>query len=52
MHLKYNEIAAEKGLYIVSACGLVSILTDMGILHFLKNFDGEYLRNFNTFDFV
>lgn len=41
MQLDYNEAAAEKGVYIVSACGFDSIPADMGILHFIEQFGGE-----------
>lgn len=41
MQLEYNEAAAEKGVYIVSACGFDSIPADIGILHFIEQFGGE-----------
>ncbi|NWR92241.1 SCPDL oxidoreductase, partial [Furnarius figulus] len=33
MYLKYNERAAEKGVYIVGSCGFDSIPADMGVLY-------------------
>lgn len=41
MQLQYNELAREKGVYIVSACGFDSIPADLGVQYFEKNFDGE-----------
>lgn len=40
MQLKYNELAKEKGVYIVSACGFDSIPADLGVIFLEKNFDG------------
>ncbi|KAM8809820.1 saccharopine dehydrogenase-like oxidoreductase [Eudromia elegans] len=33
MYLKYNEKAAEKGVYIIGSCGFDSIPADMGVLY-------------------
>ncbi|KFP79299.1 PREDICTED: saccharopine dehydrogenase-like oxidoreductase, partial [Apaloderma vittatum] len=33
MYLKYNEKAAEKGVYVVGSCGFDSIAADMGVLY-------------------
>ncbi|XP_032912357.1 saccharopine dehydrogenase-like oxidoreductase [Catharus ustulatus] len=33
MYLKYNEKAAEKGVYVVGSCGFDSIPADMGVLY-------------------
>lgn len=41
MELKYNDLAKEKGVYIVSACGFDSIPADIGVKHFEDNFNGE-----------
>lgn len=41
VQLEYDELAREKGVYIVSACGFDSIPADMGIQFFEKHFDGE-----------
>lgn len=41
MQLEYNDLAREKGVYIVSACGFDSIPADMGMLFLEKHFDGE-----------
>lgn len=40
MQLKYHELAEEKGVYIVSACGFDSIPTDMGVVYLQEQFDG------------
>lgn len=40
MQLKYNEKAKEKGIYIVSACGLDSIPADLGVIFLQKKFEG------------
>ncbi|XP_017872882.1 PREDICTED: saccharopine dehydrogenase-like oxidoreductase [Drosophila arizonae] len=40
MQLKYNELAKERGVYVISACGFDSIPADMGIVFVEKNFDG------------
>ncbi|VDN27466.1 unnamed protein product [Gongylonema pulchrum] len=41
MQMKYSELAREKGLYVVGACGWDSIPCDLGV-NFLKNkFDGQ-----------
>lgn len=42
MQLKYNDIAKEKGIYIVSACGFDSIPTDLGITFLQNNFKGTF----------
>lgn len=41
MQLEYNDLAREKGVYIVSACGFDSIPADMGLQFFTKHFDGD-----------
>ncbi|NWT30454.1 SCPDL oxidoreductase, partial [Cardinalis cardinalis] len=33
MYLKYNERAAEKGVYVIGSCGFDSIPADMGVLY-------------------
>ncbi|XP_009581959.1 PREDICTED: saccharopine dehydrogenase-like oxidoreductase, partial [Fulmarus glacialis] len=33
MFLKYNEKAAEKGVYVIGSCGFDSIPADMGVLY-------------------
>ena len=40
MQLKYNQLAKEKNVYVVSACGFDSIPADMGTVFIEKNFDG------------
>lgn len=41
MQLKYHKEAAERGVYIVSACGFDSIPTDLGIIFLEKEFKGQ-----------
>lgn len=41
MQLEYNDLAREKGVYIVSACGFDSIPADMGMVFLENHFDGE-----------
>ncbi|XP_017100340.2 saccharopine dehydrogenase-like oxidoreductase [Drosophila bipectinata] len=38
--LKYDQLARQKGVYVVSACGFDSIPADMGVIFLEKNFDG------------
>jgi short subunit dehydrogenase-like uncharacterized protein len=40
MQLKYHSAAQEKGVYIVSACGLDSIPCDLGVVFLQQNFTG------------
>ncbi|GJQ68961.1 hypothetical protein Trydic_g6146 [Trypoxylus dichotomus] len=40
IQLKYHKAAAEKGIYLVSACGFDSIPADMGVVFLQKNFQG------------
>eukprot|EP00099_Drosophila_melanogaster_P022121 NP_649517.1 uncharacterized protein Dmel_CG2604, isoform A [Drosophila melanogaster] len=40
MQLRYDQLAREKGVYVVSACGFDSIPADMGVVFVEKNFDG------------
>ncbi|XP_067625542.1 saccharopine dehydrogenase-like oxidoreductase [Eurosta solidaginis] len=40
MQLKYNKLAQERKVYIISACGFDSIPVDLGIIFIDKNFDG------------
>lgn len=53
IQLEYNDLASEKGVYIVSACGFDSIPADLGVQFFEKHFDGEvhsietYLKSWN-----
>ncbi|XP_056641783.1 saccharopine dehydrogenase-like oxidoreductase [Diorhabda sublineata] len=37
---KFNNIAKEKGLYIVSACGLDCLPSDLGLTYLNEKFDG------------
>lgn len=41
MQLEYDDLAREKGVYIVSACGFDSIPMDLGLVFLEKHFDGE-----------
>ncbi|KAH8247774.1 hypothetical protein KR038_009658 [Drosophila bunnanda] len=40
MQLRYNDLARERGVYVISACGFDSIPADMGVTFIEKNFDG------------
>lgn len=40
MQLKYHEEAKEKGVYIISACGLDSIPIDLGVIFLQNKFEG------------
>ena len=40
MQLEYNEMAADKGLYVVGACGMDSIPSDLGVVFLKKQFQG------------
>lgn len=40
MQLRYNDLAREAGVYVVSACGWDSIPADMGVVFLQKNFQG------------
>lgn len=52
MQLKYDKVAREKGIYIVSACGFDSIIGDIGTLYLQQMFKGtvnsveSYLRGY------
>lgn len=54
MQLKYNDLAKEKGVYVVSACGFDSIPSDLGVIFLEKNFEGvinsveTYLESYTT----
>lgn len=41
MQLKYNDMAKEKGVYIISACGFDSIPAEMGVQFLENNFNGQ-----------
>lgn len=41
MQLEYNDLAAQKGVYVISACGFDSIPADMGTIFLEQTFDGE-----------
>ncbi|XP_034664023.1 saccharopine dehydrogenase-like oxidoreductase [Drosophila subobscura] len=40
IQLKYNDLARERGVYVISACGFDSIPADLGVVFVEKNFDG------------
>lgn len=42
MQLKYHDVAKEKGIYIISACGFDSIPADLGAVFLQKNFEGNF----------
>ncbi|KAG9462262.1 hypothetical protein GDO78_014501, partial [Eleutherodactylus coqui] len=41
MHLKYNDQAADNGVYIVGSCGFDSIPADLGILFTRNSMQGD-----------
>lgn len=41
MQLEYQKAAAEKGVYVVSACGFDSIPADLGTVYFVNQFGGD-----------
>lgn len=41
MQLKYHDLAKTSGSYVVSACGMDSVPADIGVIHFMKNFNGK-----------
>lgn len=43
MQYKYNDDAGKNGVYIISACGFDSVPNDLGVVHFMKIFDGNLL---------
>lgn len=40
LQLTKNEMAKQKGVYVISACGLDSIPSDLGLIHLEQNFEG------------
>ncbi|CAJ0582659.1 unnamed protein product, partial [Mesorhabditis spiculigera] len=48
MQQKYSQLAKEKGVYVVGACGWDSIPADLGVNFLKKNFPGE-LNHAETF---
>lgn len=44
MYLKYNEKAAEKGVYVVGSCGFDSIPADMGVLYTRDKLKGDLVE--------
>nr|XP_023024345.1 saccharopine dehydrogenase-like oxidoreductase [Leptinotarsa decemlineata] len=40
MQLEQHQNAKEKGVYVISACGLDSIPSDLGVIFLKQNFDG------------
>lgn len=52
MQLEYNDLAREKGVYIVSACGFDSIPADLGLVFLENHFDGEVhsVESYMTFE--
>ena len=41
MQLEYHDMAADKGLYVVGACGMDCIPTDLGTVFLKKQFQGK-----------
>ncbi|RZC41854.1 Saccharop dh domain containing protein [Asbolus verrucosus] len=48
MQLKYHKLAQEKGIYIISACGVDSIPTDLGLVFLQQKFTGT-VNSVNTY---
>uniref|UniRef100_A0A914XHG3 Saccharopine dehydrogenase NADP binding domain-containing protein n=1 Tax=Plectus sambesii TaxID=2011161 RepID=A0A914XHG3_9BILA len=48
MQMKYAELAKEKGVYVVGACGWDSIPCDLGVTFTERNFPGD-LNHIETF---
>ncbi|CAJ0925393.1 unnamed protein product, partial [Mesorhabditis belari] len=48
MQMKYGELAKEKGVYVVGACGWDSIPADLGVNYLKKHFPGD-LNHVETF---
>lgn len=44
MYLKYNEKAAEKGVYIIGSCAFDSIPADMGVLYTRDQLKGDLVK--------
>lgn len=44
MYLKYNEKAAEKGVYVIGSCGFDSIPADMGVLYTRDKLKGDLFK--------
>lgn len=42
MQLLYHDSAQANDCYIVSSCGMDSVPVDLGVIHFMKNFDGMF----------
>ncbi|NXC77285.1 SCPDL oxidoreductase, partial [Anhinga anhinga] len=43
MYLKYNDKAAEKGVYVIGSCGFDSIPADMGVLYTRDKLKGDLM---------
>ncbi|XP_063912064.1 saccharopine dehydrogenase-like oxidoreductase [Zophobas morio] len=48
MQLKYSEKARQKGVYVISACGIDSIPIDLGVVFLQQKFNGT-LNSINAF---
>lgn len=40
IYYKYNRLAKERGIYIISACGYDSVPADLGVVFMQQNFEG------------
>lgn len=49
MQLDYHKKAAEKGVYVVSACGFDSIPAEIGVLYFLEKFGDGDVNSIETY---
>lgn len=41
MQLEYFDLARSMGCYIVNSCGMDSVPVDVGVIHFINNFEGQ-----------
>ncbi|KAF5299944.1 hypothetical protein FQA39_LY11317 [Lamprigera yunnana] len=51
MQYKYNRLAQERGIYVISACGADSIPGDLGVVFLQQNFEGT-LNSIESYMFL
>jgi len=44
MQLDYHKAAEEKGVYVISSCGLDSVPADLGTVFLMNKFQGLLLK--------
>lgn len=42
MQLLYHDEAEANRTYVISSCGMDSVPADLGVIHFMNNFEGIY----------